>query len=44
VFCKQAACKGLQTHRTANNCSASCLYYDDVVQAVTFVYLIYLLL
>jgi len=32
---------GLQAHRSADNCLASCLYNDGVVQAVTFAYLIY---
>jgi len=32
---------GLQAHHSANNCLASCLYNDGVVQAVTFAYLIY---
>jgi len=32
---------GLQAHHSANNCLASCLYNDGVVQAVTFAYLSY---
>jgi len=32
---------GLQAHLSADTCLAICLYNDDVVQAVTFAYLIY---
>ena len=31
---------GLQAHLSADTCLAICLYNDDVVQAVTFAYLI----
>jgi len=37
---KQLA-SGLQAHRSAENCLASCLYNGGVVQAVTFTYLMY---
>jgi len=37
---KQLA-SGLQAHRSANNCLASCLYSGGVVQAAMFVYLVY---